>query len=187
MLLHLIKYHEAKLRDFIRYCHLLLSHLPPPLLSPNFSHNLLLSIIISDFIEIKSVTYCGKSDASSLTMENVPWHRECCQFSEAIANRCVLSARTYVQTTWDDLRSFVWLTFSNSFQLNSTASFLSYVLNSSGIFKYTLSLITLPPFSHYYISDWRREATAYVTPSPPSTNTPAAYCSPGNDTLPYHQ
>lgn len=41
----------------------------------------------SDFIEIKSVTYCGKSDASSLTMENVPWHHECCQFSEAIANR----------------------------------------------------------------------------------------------------
>ena len=29
-----------------------------------------------DFIEIKSVTYCGKSDASSLTMENVPWHTE---------------------------------------------------------------------------------------------------------------
>jgi tRNA wybutosine-synthesizing protein 1 len=29
-----------------------------------------------DFIEIKSVTYCGKSDASSLTMQNVPWHQE---------------------------------------------------------------------------------------------------------------
>ena len=28
-----------------------------------------------DFIEIKSVTYCGKSDASSLTMQNVPWHQ----------------------------------------------------------------------------------------------------------------
>jgi wyosine [tRNA(Phe)-imidazoG37] synthetase (radical SAM superfamily)/flavodoxin len=28
-----------------------------------------------DFIEIKAVTYCGKSDASSLTMENVPWHK----------------------------------------------------------------------------------------------------------------
>eukprot|EP00595_Chromulina_sp_UTEXLB2642_P000478 CAMPEP_0196761188 /NCGR_PEP_ID=MMETSP1095-20130614/354_1 /TAXON_ID=96789 ORGANISM="Chromulina nebulosa, Strain UTEXLB2642" /NCGR_SAMPLE_ID=MMETSP1095 /ASSEMBLY_ACC=CAM_ASM_000446 /LENGTH=487 /DNA_ID=CAMNT_0042110411 /DNA_START=329 /DNA_END=1789 /DNA_ORIENTATION=- len=26
-----------------------------------------------DFIEIKGVTYCGKSDASTLTMENVPW------------------------------------------------------------------------------------------------------------------
>lgn len=29
-----------------------------------------------DFIEIKAVTYCGKSDGSSLTMENVPWHEE---------------------------------------------------------------------------------------------------------------
>ena len=28
-----------------------------------------------DFIEIKAVTYCGKSDGSSLTMENVPWHK----------------------------------------------------------------------------------------------------------------
>ena len=28
-----------------------------------------------DFIEIKAVTYCGKSDASTLTIENSPWHR----------------------------------------------------------------------------------------------------------------
>jgi hypothetical protein len=27
-----------------------------------------------DFIEIKGVTYCGSSDASSLTMGNVPYH-----------------------------------------------------------------------------------------------------------------
>jgi|TARA_B110000902_G_C13759235_1_gene379900 tRNA wybutosine-synthesizing protein 1 len=27
-------------------------------------------------IEIKAVTFCGTSDASSLTMKNVPWHRE---------------------------------------------------------------------------------------------------------------
>jgi tRNA wybutosine-synthesizing protein 1 len=39
-----------------------------------------------DFIEIKAVTYCGKSDASSLTMQNVPWHKEVCAFSEALAN-----------------------------------------------------------------------------------------------------
>jgi hypothetical protein len=31
-----------------------------------------------DFIEVKAVTYCGKSDASSLTMANVPWHAEVC-------------------------------------------------------------------------------------------------------------
>ncbi|ODM90500.1 S-adenosyl-L-methionine-dependent tRNA 4-demethylwyosine synthase, partial [Orchesella cincta] len=29
-----------------------------------------------DFIEIKGVTYCGTSKASTLTMENVPWHEE---------------------------------------------------------------------------------------------------------------
>ena len=40
-----------------------------------------------DFIEIKAVTYCGKSDASSLTMKNVPWHTEVCQFAEAISVR----------------------------------------------------------------------------------------------------
>ncbi len=40
-----------------------------------------------DFIEIKAVTYCGKSDASSLTMQNVPWHREVCDYGEAIAAR----------------------------------------------------------------------------------------------------
>jgi wyosine [tRNA(Phe)-imidazoG37] synthetase (radical SAM superfamily) len=28
-----------------------------------------------DFIEIKGVTYCGSSDASSLTMGNVPYHK----------------------------------------------------------------------------------------------------------------
>lgn len=40
-----------------------------------------------DFIEIKAVTYCGKSDASSLTMENVPWHHEVCKYAEAIVNK----------------------------------------------------------------------------------------------------
>lgn len=29
-----------------------------------------------DLIEIKGVTFCGKSDASSLRMDNVPWHHE---------------------------------------------------------------------------------------------------------------
>lgn len=62
---------------------------------------MLLNLSIIDFIEIKSVTYCGKSDASTLTMQNVPWHRECCQFSEAIANRLAergLSARYSIAT-----------------------------------------------------------------------------------------
>lgn len=40
-----------------------------------------------DFIEIKAVTYCGKSDASSLTMQNVPWHREVCIYAEQVCAR----------------------------------------------------------------------------------------------------
>lgn len=47
----------------------------------------LLNIGDPDFIEIKAVTYCGKSDASSLTMENVPWHKDVCHFAEMIAER----------------------------------------------------------------------------------------------------
>jgi len=37
-----------------------------------------------DFIEIKGVTYCGTSKASTLTMENVPWHQEVVQFSQEL-------------------------------------------------------------------------------------------------------
>ena len=47
----------------------------------------LLNIGDPDFIEIKAVTYCGKSDASSLTMENVPWHADVCRFAEKIAEK----------------------------------------------------------------------------------------------------
>jgi len=37
-----------------------------------------------DLIEIKSVTFCGESKASSLTISNTPWHEEVKQFAEAI-------------------------------------------------------------------------------------------------------
>lgn len=37
-----------------------------------------------DFVEVKGVTYCGESKASSLTMENVPWHEEVCSFVESL-------------------------------------------------------------------------------------------------------
>eukprot|EP00731_Ephydatia_muelleri_P023226 Em0015g809a len=33
-----------------------------------------------DFIEVKGVTYCGESKASTLTMVNVPWHEEVMEF-----------------------------------------------------------------------------------------------------------
>ncbi|XP_040579019.1 S-adenosyl-L-methionine-dependent tRNA 4-demethylwyosine synthase TYW1 [Lepeophtheirus salmonis] len=39
-----------------------------------------------DFIEIKGVTYCGTSKASTLTMENVPWHEEVVNFSQTFAD-----------------------------------------------------------------------------------------------------
>ncbi|KAL3505297.1 hypothetical protein ACH5RR_035138 [Cinchona calisaya] len=40
-----------------------------------------------DFIEIKGVTYCGSSATSKLTMENVPWHSDVKEFSEALCRR----------------------------------------------------------------------------------------------------
>ena len=39
-----------------------------------------------DFIEIKGVTFCGSSDTSSLTMKNVPYHKDVCKFGEAIVD-----------------------------------------------------------------------------------------------------
>ena len=38
-------------------------------------------------IEVKGVTFCGKSDASDLTMENCPWHHEVVAFCEDLAKR----------------------------------------------------------------------------------------------------
>jgi len=40
-----------------------------------------------DFIEIKGVTFCGSSKASSLTMENVPWHSEVVRFVSDLVGR----------------------------------------------------------------------------------------------------
>eukprot|EP00621_Florenciella_sp_RCC1693_P008709 CAMPEP_0182529458 /NCGR_PEP_ID=MMETSP1323-20130603/5199_1 /TAXON_ID=236787 /ORGANISM="Florenciella parvula, Strain RCC1693" /LENGTH=65 /DNA_ID=CAMNT_0024738659 /DNA_START=1 /DNA_END=194 /DNA_ORIENTATION=+ len=40
-----------------------------------------------DLIEIKAVTYCGTSDASSLTMQDVPWHHEVLDFARTIGER----------------------------------------------------------------------------------------------------
>merc|ERR1712228_90743 len=36
------------------------------------------------FIEVKGVTFCGKSDGSSLTMENIPFHFEVIRFCEKL-------------------------------------------------------------------------------------------------------
>ncbi|XP_030328248.1 S-adenosyl-L-methionine-dependent tRNA 4-demethylwyosine synthase TYW1-like isoform X4 [Strigops habroptila] len=46
----------------------------------------LISLGKPDFIEVKGVTYCGKSSASNLTMANVPWHEEVVHFVQELAN-----------------------------------------------------------------------------------------------------
>uniref|UniRef100_A0A3P9MK29 S-adenosyl-L-methionine-dependent tRNA 4-demethylwyosine synthase TYW1 n=1 Tax=Oryzias latipes TaxID=8090 RepID=A0A3P9MK29_ORYLA len=38
-----------------------------------------------DFIEVKGVTYCGESSASTLTMANVPWHQEVVAFVQQLS------------------------------------------------------------------------------------------------------
>ncbi|NWY76106.1 TYW1 synthase, partial [Erithacus rubecula] len=45
----------------------------------------LISIGKPDFIEVKGVTYCGESSASSLSMANVPWHGEVQSFAQELA------------------------------------------------------------------------------------------------------
>jgi len=47
----------------------------------------LVSLGQPDFIEIKGVTFCGSSKASSLTMENVPWHDEVLNFVRQLTDR----------------------------------------------------------------------------------------------------
>ncbi|XP_061868251.1 S-adenosyl-L-methionine-dependent tRNA 4-demethylwyosine synthase TYW1B isoform X3 [Colius striatus] len=46
----------------------------------------LISLGKPDFIEVKGVTYCGESSASSLTMANVPWHEEVVGFVQELAS-----------------------------------------------------------------------------------------------------
>eukprot|EP00088_Acartia_fossae_P021358 TRINITY_DN2281_c0_g1_i1.p1 TRINITY_DN2281_c0_g1~~TRINITY_DN2281_c0_g1_i1.p1 ORF type:complete len:728 (-),score=124.16 TRINITY_DN2281_c0_g1_i1:329-2512(-) len=47
----------------------------------------LVQIGMPDFIEIKGVTFCGSSKASTLTMENVPWHEEVVYFVKQLVTR----------------------------------------------------------------------------------------------------
>lgn len=49
-----------------------------------------------DLIEIKGVTYCGTSPASTLTMENVPWHHEVRNFASALCEAINESAELSV-------------------------------------------------------------------------------------------
>jgi len=47
------------------------------------------------FIEIKGVTYCGTSKASTLTMKNVPFHEEVLHFSEEICSATSFLTENY--------------------------------------------------------------------------------------------
>lgn len=40
-----------------------------------------------DLIEIKAVTYCGKSEGSGLQFDNIPWHEEVVRFAADISRR----------------------------------------------------------------------------------------------------
>ena len=77
-----------------------------------------------DFIEIKGVTYCGSSGASSLTMQNVPYHADVCEFGEAICKArdgeyglacehahscCILLARK--DRFWKEGRWHTWIDY----------------------------------------------------------------------------
>ncbi|XP_059187835.1 S-adenosyl-L-methionine-dependent tRNA 4-demethylwyosine synthase TYW1 isoform X2 [Centropristis striata] len=78
-----------------------------------------------DFIEVKGVTYCGESSASTLTMANVPWHQEVVTFVQQLADmlpqyeiacehehsNCLLIAHTKFKVdgewwTWIDYERF---------------------------------------------------------------------------------
>ncbi|NWR21374.1 TYW1 synthase, partial [Emberiza fucata] len=85
----------------------------------------LISLGKPDFVEVKGVTYCGESSASSLTMANVPWHGEVLSFVQELVqllpdygiacehehSNCLLMAHSKFQVdgewrTWIDYGRF---------------------------------------------------------------------------------
>lgn len=90
----------------------------------------LVSLGKPDFIEIKGVTYCGESKASSLTMQNVPWHEEVVYFVKQLADRldgyeiasehehsnCILIANTKFKI---DNEWWTWIDYPKFHQLMS--------------------------------------------------------------------
>ncbi|GAX81924.1 hypothetical protein CEUSTIGMA_g9352.t1 [Chlamydomonas eustigma] len=111
-----------------------------------------------DFIEIKGVTYCGDSGASSLTMQNVPYHVDVREFGQAICNArngeyglacehahscCILLARTDRFLidgrwhTWIDYEKFQQLvrsgkSFTTQDYLAETPAWAEYGSNEAG-------------------------------------------------------
>uniref|UniRef100_A0A5F5PG58 Radical SAM core domain-containing protein n=1 Tax=Equus caballus TaxID=9796 RepID=A0A5F5PG58_HORSE len=105
----------------------------------------LVSLGSPDFIEVKGVTYCGESSASSLTMANVPWHEEVVRFVHELVDlipnyeiacehehsNCLLIAHKKVRITQIVilLSSLSLLLFSSLFSLFSPQpSYSEYLL-----------------------------------------------------------
>ncbi|XP_022095801.1 S-adenosyl-L-methionine-dependent tRNA 4-demethylwyosine synthase-like [Acanthaster planci] len=88
----------------------------------------LVSIGKPDFIEVKGVTYCGESKASTLTMKNIPWHEEVVGFvqklvdllpdyaiaSEHEHSNCVLAAHKKFKK---DDEWWTWINYSRFHEL----------------------------------------------------------------------
>lgn len=69
-----------------------------------------------DFIEIKGVTFCGSSKASTLTMENVPWHEEVVRFVKDLVSRL---ESTYAIASEHEHSNCI-LVAHNKFKINGT-------------------------------------------------------------------
>merc|ERR1712060_725655 len=80
------------------------------------------------FIEVKGVTFCGKSDGSNLTMENVPFHFEVIRFCEKLCEYlsddyeiacehahscCVLIAKKEMKIDVIGIRILIMISFLN--------------------------------------------------------------------------
>ncbi|XP_059163197.1 S-adenosyl-L-methionine-dependent tRNA 4-demethylwyosine synthase TYW1-like [Physella acuta] len=112
----------------------------------------LVSLGNPDFIEVKGVTYCGESKASTLTMENVPWHEEVVKFVSELADRlpeyeiasehehsnCLLIAHKKFKKngdwwTWIDYQQFhkLWRRYQDS-NGKETFSSLDYMAPTPG-------------------------------------------------------
>ncbi|KAH7437050.1 hypothetical protein KP509_05G054200 [Ceratopteris richardii] len=90
----------------------------------------LINIGQPDFIEIKGVTYCGTSNTSNLTMENVPWHEDVKAFAEELSKKsdgkyglacehahscCVLLANT--TKFWVEGKWYTWIDYDKFHKL----------------------------------------------------------------------
>lgn len=52
----------------------------------NTTNSQFLLITDNAYAILQGVTYCGESKASSLTMENIPWHAEVVKFVEQLTD-----------------------------------------------------------------------------------------------------